>query len=217
MIFDPTNKIITIWISCLHKLFNILQITMLAAFGDDDVDVLVSHFKPVLDEAGVQTSLIPDEWTMLKEALFSCKDHPSSSDWPSINKRHRDQYPNILNLIDIILTLPASTADCERGFNFMKMIKSDWRSKLRADRLTDLMRILLDSPDIGEYDPTPAVNLWNASSERVRRPDAMDRMPHSELEEESDDENFLVVGALRMANAEACIYKEELSGKQDEM
>ena len=44
---------------------------MVADFRGDDVDNLVEHFRHVLDEAGVQTSLVPDGWTKLKETLYA--------------------------------------------------------------------------------------------------------------------------------------------------
>ena len=152
----------------------------------------------------METEMILDEWTMLKETLYSRKDKPSSETWASINK-----------LIDLVLTLPASTADCERGFNHMKMIKSDWRSKLRADRLTDLMRILLDSPPISEFDPRPAVELWHAASVRARRPEAMDFLALGTTEEEEaeeDADSFMVVKSARIVNVMAVMYSEELQG-----
>ena len=41
---------------------------------------------------------------------------------------------NVLQLIDLVLSLPASSADCERGFSLAKVIKSDWRSRLKGHR-----------------------------------------------------------------------------------
>ena len=38
-------------------------------------------------------------------------------------------------LIDLILTLLASTCECERGFSAMKAVKIDWGNRLKADTL----------------------------------------------------------------------------------
>ena len=59
-----------------------------------------------------------------------------------------------------MLTIPASTADCERGFSVMKRIKSDWRSSLATPTLSGLMCGLLESSDIDTYDPSKACSLW---------------------------------------------------------
>ena len=40
-------------------------------FGDDDVDQVISHFRPLLLTAGVDIDLIPDQWTILKTQLYT--------------------------------------------------------------------------------------------------------------------------------------------------
>ena len=75
-------------------------------------------------------------------------------------------FPNILSLIDLLNTIPASSADAERGFNRHKTTKSDWRSKL-----VDQLYIMLESPKILEYDPLPAITLWNQLPRRIRYSD----------------------------------------------
>ncbi|CAK6975890.1 zinc finger protein 862-like [Scomber scombrus] len=42
-----------------------------ADFGDDDVDQVISHFRPLLLTAGVDIDLIPDQWTILKTQLYT--------------------------------------------------------------------------------------------------------------------------------------------------
>ncbi|XP_041360614.1 uncharacterized protein LOC121376896, partial [Gigantopelta aegis] len=85
--------------------------------------------------------------------------------WILVNRHHGEKFPNILTLVDLLLTIPAHSADCERGFSHMK-IKSDWRSSLSPD----LMRITLLSPPVEEYDPTAAMDLWFMGGEWSRRP-----------------------------------------------
>ena len=41
---------------------------------------------------------------------------------------------------------------CEQGFSLTKVIKSDWRSRLRDTMVTDLMTIQLHSPEIADFD-----------------------------------------------------------------
>ena len=53
--------------------------------------------------------------------------------------------PNILKLlglVKIILFIPVQTATLEGGFSLMKIIKSDWRSRLQPKTLTQLMRMV---------------------------------------------------------------------------
>ena len=73
---------------------------------------------------------------------------------------------NLLCLVDLILTIPASSADAERGFNRLKIAKSDWRSKLSDTNLSDQMTIMLEGPSIAMFDPAPAINLWSMTPRR---------------------------------------------------
>ena len=98
--------------------------------------------------------------------LFKCRLGNQAE--KSLNRSHHDQSPNLLCLIDLILTIPASTADCERGFSAIKRIKSDWRASLATPTLSDLMCGLIESSSIEEYDPSKACGLW--AEESVRKP-----------------------------------------------
>ena len=72
--------------------------------------------------------------------------------------------------MDLILSLPSATAECERGFSQMKLTKSQYRNKLRSSSLTLLMTIQLHSNSIESFDPTPAIHTWNRNANKSRRP-----------------------------------------------
>ena len=42
----------------------------------------------------------------------------------------------------------------------MKIIKTDWRSRLTDDSVSDLMTIKLNSPEVKDFDPQPAIDVW---------------------------------------------------------
>ena len=42
----------------------------------------------------------------------------------------------------------------------MKIIKTDWRSRLTDDSVSDLMTIKFDSPEVKDFDPQPAIDVW---------------------------------------------------------
>ena len=88
---------------------------------------------------------------------------------------YNPEHDNVLALIDLMLTLPASSAEVERGFSQMKLLKSDVRSRLTQERLNDLMTIKMLSPGIKDFTPTEAINAWNTSGTRPRRPLLRDR------------------------------------------
>ena len=104
-------------------------------FGDTEVETLVDHFRPVLETNGIHAEKVMDQWTVLKSLMYQepqFLSHPHVS-WATVNRRHQHCCPDLLAVIYLVLSLPASTADCDRGFSTMKMVKSDWRSSLLSD------------------------------------------------------------------------------------
>ncbi|KAL5496790.1 hypothetical protein EMCRGX_G013148 [Ephydatia muelleri] len=91
---------------------------------------------------------------------------PKEPEWVDVFKKAQDSCPNVLQLVDLLLSLPASSADCERGFSLTKVIKSVWRSRLRDTMVTDLMTIQQHSPEIADFDPTPSILRWKGSCKR---------------------------------------------------
>lgn len=81
--------------------------------------------------------------------------------WDFVNSVYLHKYPNILTLVDLVLTLPASSAEAERGFSQMKLAMSQMHAKIKAESMTDLLIIQLNSPDINNFDPRKAIHLWN--------------------------------------------------------
>ncbi|XP_073714184.1 zinc finger protein 862-like [Misgurnus anguillicaudatus] len=117
-----------------------------ADFGDLEVDRLTSHFKPILISSGVDVDLIADQWTIIKSCLYKEPQALEKITWTEVNRMLRETCPDFLDLVDLMLCMPTSTADCERGFNVMKMVKSDWRSSLKCETLSDLLFVHLSSP-----------------------------------------------------------------------
>ena len=57
-------------------------------------------------------------------------------------------------LLDILYTVPISTAECERGFSQMNLISSDLRSSLTTRNLSNLMFIKLNGPHFENWSPS---------------------------------------------------------------
>ena len=71
-------------------------------------------------------------------------------------------------LVDLLLSIPAHSSECERGFSLMKLVKTDWRNCLTDDAVTDLIQINLHCADIKEFNPDQAIHRWNKASIRGR-------------------------------------------------
>ncbi|XP_029628081.1 uncharacterized protein LOC115205845 [Salmo trutta] len=159
-------------------------------FGDTELETLVDHFKPVLETSVIHVETIPDQWTVLKVLMYQEPQSLQKMSWFRVNRSHRRSCPDLLALVDLLLSFPASTAECERGFNTMKQVKTDWRSNLKSDTLSDLLMVQLSSSEIREYDLIKAGMLWHQDSVRIRRPDFMDHAKRviGVKSEESDEE-----------------------------
>ena len=75
-------------------------------------------------------------------------------------------FSNILAVIDMVLTISPTSAEVERGFTQLKLIKNDRRNRLSGEHLSTLMTIKLLSKPVEDYDPMPAIELWNLSGQR---------------------------------------------------
>lgn len=69
-------------------------------------------------------------------------------------------------MVKLSLTLPLSSAACERGFSHLNVIKTKYRSHLSHVRLSTLMHIHLSKQTTETFDPKPAVDLWMETANR---------------------------------------------------
>ncbi|XP_053256807.1 nucleolar complex protein 2 homolog isoform X6 [Podarcis raffonei] len=84
-----------------------------------------------------------------------------------------DSYINICKVLNFLHVLPLSTAECERGFNQLNLIKTDiWNSRL-VTTVDDLLMIQMNGPNLEVFNPENAINLWwkDVAIEHIGRPD----------------------------------------------
>ncbi|XP_049718119.1 sperm flagellar protein 2 isoform X5 [Elephas maximus indicus] len=130
-------------------------------FGEKEVSILIAHYEPVLEAANVKIDEVDTEWSMLKLEVYARFQNIRKLTWDFVNSVYLHKYPNILTLVDLVLSLPASSAEAERGFSQMKRTNSHTHVKTKAESMTDLLIIQLNSPDINNFNPKKAIHLWN--------------------------------------------------------
>ena len=62
--------------------------------------------------------------------LFRFKESVAKLSWDEVGRSFGDDYSNIFALIDLLLCLPASSSENERGFSNMKLTKTCLRNRL---------------------------------------------------------------------------------------
>ncbi|PIK51679.1 putative sperm flagellar protein 2 [Apostichopus japonicus] len=137
-------------------------------FGNEELALLVDYHRIMLQNCG-NPDMVEVEWAGIKSSVYNHFKPVHTTTWDQVNNRFREDGPNLLFLVDLLLTIPSHSVECERGFSQMKRIKTGWRNRLFCSTLTSLLRILLESPRESEFDPLPAIHYWNSSARRARR------------------------------------------------
>ncbi|KAG7165784.1 hypothetical protein Hamer_G029768, partial [Homarus americanus] len=77
--------------------------------------------------------------------------------WQQINQSYGERCASFLHLVDLLLSIPASSADTERGFSEVKLVKTDWRIRLTDDHLMDLVAVQLQTESVDNFNPDKAI------------------------------------------------------------
>ena len=64
-----------------------------------------------------------------------------------------DRWTNVMVLCKLSFSLPFSNGSGERMFSSLKVVKSDWRTRLHHDILTDLLEIRVERPPLETFHP----------------------------------------------------------------
>ncbi|KAK3108716.1 hypothetical protein FSP39_014055 [Pinctada imbricata] len=132
-----------------------------------------------LQEQDGRLAVIYDEFKCALESMEKLKSsdlkESNVPEWSDVHRRMSTRYSHILSLMDLILTMAPSSAQAERGFSQLKLVKTNIRANLGQSSLNNALGIKFLSKDINEYDPTDAVKHWNDSALFQRRPNARTR------------------------------------------
>ncbi|XP_049432728.1 uncharacterized protein LOC125889084 [Epinephelus fuscoguttatus] len=142
-------------------------------YSIEEVDVLLKHFGDILKKGGCNANKVQEEWQNLKvlvTSTFSDKNYLALWQTLLTKEPYKHDFENILHLVAIMLLLPISSAQCERGFSARNRIKNSVRSSLHVSTTEDLMRISTEGGPLETFDPTNSAIHWLSSSKRSRRP-----------------------------------------------
>ena len=63
----------------------------------------------------------------------------------------------VLKLVEIMLVISPSTAECEHGFSKMNRIKDTLRNCLNQESLRMLMNLAITGPELDEFNPDSSI------------------------------------------------------------
>ena len=96
-----------------------------------------SALKPLISLYNICEKVVTMEATLAKRSLEKKKLDSTSDVFLSLLPL-TEAYPNLVRLIRIALTIAVSTAQCERSFSTLRLIKNYLRSTMCEERLSDL-------------------------------------------------------------------------------
>lgn len=144
------------------------------SFADEELMSIFEHFCPLLKNAGVDCTAVEllDEWhALLSYSVKFLKPERNHylKTWKFLFKSSMvSRWRNVLTLVELLFSIPVSNAKLERLFSRLKRTKVDARGSLGEKRLTNLLRIGEEGPDVATFDVAPVVKFW--CSKRNRRP-----------------------------------------------
>ena len=143
----------------------------LASYGDEQLDVLLGQFeesKEVDDEvfsAPIDADTARTEWQLLKQITFKhYRSLKVPEFWNVVEKKHSHTCPQLLKLATICLSLPLSTASCERALAQNHIYKNQVAKYIIVSPMigcSRLMRISIEVPKITEFEFCKAPYKWN--------------------------------------------------------
>ena len=87
---------------------------------------------------------------------------------------------------DLILTIPATSAACERGFTHMKLVKSQQRSLLKEDIVSDCLMIKLEGDSIKDFNPDASIQYWfDVIARRPGGSQTIENIKHAKRQQQS--------------------------------
>ena len=81
---------------------------------------------------------------------------------------YTDIFPASFDLMNLILTLPVGTASVERTLSQMKMVKTRLRNRISDVNLPELMRIVIEGPDLSIIDFEEILEVFKGTTHRIQ-------------------------------------------------
>ena len=144
--------------------------TDIPSYGNSEIETLSEHYGvPKNTDNGVELepllngTELKEEWVIFKQLMsknFSNLSLQGMAEKLLCSNEMQEQFPQMLKLLTIALTVPVSSVDCERGFSKQNLIKIKIRAKLKTENVSTLMKMSVDTPEMEKFDFHKAFVIW---------------------------------------------------------
>ena len=140
--------------------------TELVQFGNDNVRQLSEYYKNSAILTGTENCLA--EWSSCKQLIQNTQftKHGEVIHYLSTDPSMHRMYPNLCTLAQICRVVPIHSADVERSFSQLKLVKTNIRNRMFEKTLDSLLRITIEGPEVNEFHVKDAVTLWASKKNR---------------------------------------------------
>ena len=155
---------------CAFKIFDPTTLPVepadLQQHGIDDVKRLATHYGTSEILATPEECL--SKWSSFKQFVKErgVNSHADMTQLLCTNSKLAQIYPNMTTMAQICRVIPVHSADVERTFLQLKLIKTAVQNRMIEQTLDALLRIVIEGPPIEEFPYKEAVSLWASKKNR---------------------------------------------------
>ncbi|XP_060878264.1 zinc finger MYM-type protein 1-like [Metopolophium dirhodum] len=121
--------------------------------------VFIDYYKDLLD---INKLNIKSEMTVARNCINKINNDFNIDDLKTTIKK--EIFPNIYKMLQVALTLPVSSATCERSFSTMRRIKTWVRTSMHQERFTNLSILHIEKDVTKNIDAECILNEFSKSS-----------------------------------------------------
>lgn len=102
-------------------------------YGRVEIERLIEWFQPILHRAGCNITAIQEQWVSMKiqfDGQFRKMDYPSLWETFVTKCPYKEDFKDVSHLVEMVLVLPISAAQCERAVSAQNQIKGSTRATL---------------------------------------------------------------------------------------
>lgn len=121
-------------------------------YGQEELNRIIQWFGPVENHPGlVDAATMKKDYLQFELTIRKLTGKSLRSVCETLIKKYNDSYPDFCVLAKYMLTAPLTSVPCERGFSSQNRIKTKSRAKIDNDRVTKLIRVMEEGPEIEDF------------------------------------------------------------------